>query len=214
MSIVRLFGTWMFCFVCAVQAQTLSTEEIDNLERVTDIICTELRLDGGSSFLSLSAEAEAEARLLLKKLGSGSADIDVDSMISRFSNVPRDELSDLLQSAQTCRLRVFEALVGGHRDSSYINPAPSQPHAESACFMVSTSSESPFEVHQDMCITNAVGEGIVFVTRADRRVVQYTTSRGDLVACYPGDTCSFGWQEGPLFSIAHRGNQPLVVLMR
>lgn len=88
----------------------MTAVDIDKINETANIICNQLQLSGSSSTIALSAEAEAEARLLLKSLGSGSADIDVSGYVSKFENVPRDELADFLTSAQDCRLEIFREL--------------------------------------------------------------------------------------------------------
>jgi len=97
-------------FPAASYSQSLTAVDIDKINETANIICNQLQLSGSSSTIALSAEAEAEARLLLKSLGSAAGELDISGYISKFENVPRDELAEFLTSAQDCRLEIFREL--------------------------------------------------------------------------------------------------------
>lgn len=85
----------------------ITEEKINSIAKLTNVICNSLQNSGSSSTVTIDAKAAAEAKAILRMLGSVKGSIDADAVISKYKNVPRSDLTDLLKSAQECRLKVF-----------------------------------------------------------------------------------------------------------
>jgi len=106
-----LFLTTAICMALgsASNAQFLTEENITLLGRTAEIVCGGYETSGSSSVVTLSAEAEAEAKALLRIL-RGDVEVDVDTIVSKYQNVPRSDLTDIVKFSQRCKLDVFKSL--------------------------------------------------------------------------------------------------------
>lgn len=111
LSKLTLSSAFLLSSLSTAQAQSLSESDVILIERLANVICIGLGEESTSSTLSIDADAAAEARVILRILGGAEGSIDVDGVISNYQNVPRDELSAKLASAQECRLEVYRSML-------------------------------------------------------------------------------------------------------
>ena len=91
-------------------AQSLTEDRINAITTIANTFCISLENSGAESSVSVGGAAEAEARALLGLIGGAEGEIDVDAFVSRYKNVPRSELADMMRTAQACRLRIYDDL--------------------------------------------------------------------------------------------------------
>lgn len=95
----------------AQEVRDLTREQIDNIERLVEILCTNPPLEGATTRLKLEGEATAEALGIIRRLTesglSGAAVFEQDSYIG----LPRDEVTAHLEEANKCRQAILYNLL-------------------------------------------------------------------------------------------------------
>lgn len=165
---------------------------------------------------SLKADVAGKAQLLSRFIGDASLTGQIETqrtdIFSRYRNT--SERSDAYFEYEMCVLLMDDqSLSGAEKRSelirirqSFAQPVQTQPvegdasDTQMECEDAAAVLKHPLMIRAGMCFTDPSGQRVATLSRVDPSVVVFVSAAGEKVSCYPGDTCSFGFQNVPSFS--------------
>jgi hypothetical protein len=85
---------------------------LDETAGFAERVCGEISNKGSSQLISGSGQLSAEAKgLIAKALGSAQGDVKLDTAVSSYENVVREELAKEHANARECKVRMVNLAV-------------------------------------------------------------------------------------------------------
>ncbi|WP_236637946.1 hypothetical protein [Mangrovicoccus ximenensis] len=166
---------------------------------------------------TLSAEARAS---ILKRLAGGDIGGEAEISASRWEGVEqvlREHRLEQSLDENACIQQMMQMLIDYESRRQSLAPppapAPAQPDGKygARCIEIAPGAEMMLPVRRNMCLTGIAGKGLALIKRADPSVVVYSSAAGQTVSCYEGDSCSFGWDGSPVFTLRTMNGTPYLV---
>lgn len=135
-----------------------------------------------------------EGKIERNRTATGKATIDVRSFIEIF---PADDRLDAYRVYEKCLARKYKAT-----SDTTISGDDKEKITIEGCIMPNSISNASLELRKGQCFISENKRYRSYIKLITYEAINYSNYKGENVACYLGETCSFGWLGSPTFHIS------------